>query len=71
MKTAAQAFCELAIATNRMRNRQRNYFKKPSRGHLIAAKIAEKIVDDQLDEINGVQLFWPLDRADVETETHA
>jgi len=38
-----------------MRQAQKNYFKKPIKGRLIAAKLAEKQVDEHLDRQRGVR----------------
>lgn len=54
-----------------MRLRQREYFKKPIVPKIIAAKAAEKIVDQYLDQMGGVRELFPTDPNDVESETHA
>lgn len=47
-----------AKAVLTMRTAQKDYFKKPITGKLLAAKAAEKIVDDLLDKQLG-QLDLP------------
>lgn len=69
--TSSPEFNAFALLVFKMRSRQREYFKKPIVGKLIAAKAAERLVDDELQSLNGVQQLFPAEPSDVETETHA
>lgn len=62
---------DFATKVAHMRHRQREYFRKPHKGALIRAKIAEKEVDELIDKIAGIQNLWQDDPEDVETDTHA
>ena len=69
--TSSPEFNAIALLVFKMRCRQREYFKKPTVAKLIAAKAAERLVDDELQSINGVQQLFPAEPSDVETKTHA